>query len=43
MGLSPEIIDSAVRISFSRFNTPEEVEHLVNAVQEAAQKYGKIR
>lgn len=26
MGLAPEIIDSAVRISFSRFNTPEEVE-----------------
>lgn len=43
MGLSPEIIDSAVRISFSRYNTPEEVELLVSAVKEAATKYGKKR
>ena len=43
MGLSPEIIDSAVRISFSRYNTPEEVELLVSAVNEAASKYGKRR
>lgn len=43
MGLSPEIIDSAVRISFSRYNTPEEVELLVSAVKEAASKYGKRR
>ncbi len=43
MGLSPEIIDSAVRISFSRYNTPEEVELLVKAVTEAAVKYGKKR
>lgn len=41
MGLNPEIIDSAVRISFSRYNTPEEVELLINAVKEAAEKYGK--
>jgi cysteine desulfurase len=43
MGLSPEIIDSAVRISFSRYNTPEEVDLLVSAVKEAATKYGKKR
>lgn len=43
MGLAPEIIDSAVRISFSRYNTPEEVELLINAVTEAASKYGKKR
>jgi cysteine desulfurase len=43
MGLSPEIIDSAVRISFSRYNTPEEVELLISAVTEAATKYGKKR
>ncbi len=43
MGLSPEIIDSAVRISFSRYNTSEEVELLVSAVIEAATKYGKKR
>ena len=41
MGLNPEIIDSAVRISFSRYNTPEEVDFLIDAVKEAATKYGK--
>lgn len=41
MGLSPEIIDSAVRISFSRYNTAEEVDLLINAVKDAAEKYGK--
>lgn len=41
MGLAPEIIDSAVRISFSRYNTPEEVDVLIEAVREAALKYGK--
>ena len=41
MGLSPEIIDSAVRISFSRYNTLEEIDILINAVKEAAEKYGK--
>ncbi len=41
MGLSPEIIDSAVRISFSRYNTFEETDTLIAAVKEAAQKYGK--
>lgn len=41
MGLSPEVIDSAVRISFSRYNTEEEVDYLIGAVKEAAEKYGK--
>ena len=41
MGLAPEIIDSAVRISFSRYNTEEEIDLLINAVKNAAEKYGK--
>ncbi len=41
MGLDPKIIDSAVRISFSRYNTEKEVEYLISAVKEAAEKYGK--
>ena len=41
MGLAPEIIDSAVRISFSRYNTIEETDMLIEAVKEAAQKYGR--
>lgn len=41
MGLSPERIDSAVRISLSRFNTDEEIDYLINAIKEAAEKYGK--
>ncbi len=41
MGLAPEVIDSAVRISFSRYNTFDEVDLLIDAVKEAAQKYGK--
>lgn len=43
MGLSPERIDSAVRISLSRFNTEEEIDYLINAIKEAAEKYGKKR
>lgn len=41
MGLSPETIDSAVRISFSRYNTTQEVDLLIEAVKEASLKYGK--
>ncbi len=41
MGLPPERIDSAVRISLSRFNTEEEIDYLINAIKEAAEKYGK--
>ena len=43
MGLSPERIDSAVRISLSRFNTEEEIDYLTDAIKEAAEKYGKKR
>ena len=43
MGLSPERIDSAVRISLSRFNTEEEIDYLIDAIKEAAEKYGKKR
>lgn len=41
MGLPPEIIDSAVRISLSRFNTPEEIDALSKAFSECSSKYGK--
>ncbi len=43
MGLSPERIDSAVRISLSRFNTEEEIDYLIDAIKETAEKYGKKR
>ena len=43
MGLAPEIIDSAVRISLSRYNTEEEIDILISAIKEAAEKYGKKR
>ncbi len=43
MGLSPEIIDSAVRISLSRYNTEDEIDLLIDAVKEASKKYGKKR
>ena len=35
MGFSPEIIDSAVRVSFSRYTTPGEVEIFASAVNDA--------
>lgn len=35
MGLDPKRIDSAIRISFSRFNTKEEVLYLANCLKEA--------
>lgn len=41
MGLSPQVIDSAVRISFSRYNTSDEVDLLISTVKEIAEKYGK--
>ena len=41
MGLSPERIDSAVRISFSRYNTKEETQLLIEAIKEIDKKYGK--
>lgn len=41
MGLDSKIIDSAVRISFSRYNTKEEVTLLLEAIKEIDNKYGK--
>ena len=41
MGLDSKIIDSAVRISFSRYNTKEEVALLIDAIKEIDNKYGK--
>lgn len=42
--LPPAIIDSAVRVSFSRYNTPQEVSFLLTALQDAAQtlKRGRV-
>ncbi|MCQ2487034.1 MAG: cysteine desulfurase [Clostridia bacterium] len=41
MGLEPATIDSAVRVSFSRFNTLEEVEEAIACFKEAAQTLKK--
>lgn len=41
MGLDSKIIDSAVRISFSRYNTEDEVKLLIEAIKEIDNKYGK--
>ena len=38
MGYSPERIDSALRISFGRENTPEDVDALVAAIKSAMQE-----
>ena len=40
-GLSEELSDSALRISFSRYNTEEDVERLCEAMSEAKQKIVK--
>ncbi len=41
MGVAPEITDSAVRISLSRYTTEEEIDILTEAFTECALKYGK--
>ena len=41
MGLDSKIIDSAIRVSFSRYNTKDEVLMLIDAVKEINDKYGK--
>lgn len=41
MGLPEETIDSALRISFSRYNTPGDAETLVGAVKRGAQRLEK--
>ena len=38
MGLSPRVIDGAVRISFSRFSTKEEVDFFVEKLAEAVKR-----
>lgn len=43
MGLEPKIIDSALRISFSKNSTEEEIDALCNALFEATQKLRKSR
>ena len=42
MGLPPEIIDSAVRISLSRHNTEEEIDYAVERVTENVAKIRKL-
>ncbi len=39
MGLSNEVLDKSIRISFSRYNTKEEVDLLVNALKELIEKH----
>lgn len=39
MGLSNEVLDKSIRISFSRYNTKEEVDLLVKALTELIQKH----
>jgi cysteine desulfurase len=41
MELDSKLIDSAVRISFSRYNTKEEIALLIEAIKEINDKYGK--
>ncbi len=43
MGLKPERIDSALRISFSRFTQRDEIDTLCEALMEATQKLRKVR
>lgn len=42
MGLKPEIIDSAVRFSFSAFNTEEEIDYVVKVLQKEIPLLRKI-
>ncbi len=41
MGLPSPVIDSAIRVSFSRYNTPEEVEYFVETVASALTRLRK--
>lgn len=42
MGVDPKVIDSAIRISFSRFNTKAEVKYLAETIIEANNKLRKV-
>jgi selenocysteine lyase/cysteine desulfurase len=37
MGLRNDVIDGALRVSFSRYNTPEEVDHFVQVLKKATE------
>ena len=39
MRLGDRVIDKSIRISFSRFNTKDDVDLLVSAIKETVQKY----
>ena len=41
MGLQNDIIDSSIRISFSRYNTKEDIDELANALNEAKLKLAR--
>ena len=41
VGLTPELIDSALRLSFSRYNTQEDIELLCAALKDAVTKLRK--
>ena len=43
MGLDPKVIDSAIRISFSRFNTEEEVLYLASCLKRANKSLRKVK
>ena len=43
MGLSDDIIDGALRVSLSRYNTREEAEYFVKALEKAASRLVKIK
>lgn len=42
MGLSKKEIDSAIRISFSRYNTCEDIDRLVAGIKEATEKLKRV-
>lgn len=43
MGLEGKRVDSAIRISFSRFSTTEDIDALIGALKEAATKLRKVK
>lgn len=43
MGLSPERIDSAIRLSFSRYNTREDIDHFCEELEKANQTLARSR
>lgn len=43
MGLEDEVIDSAIRVSFSRYNTTDDVDTLINEIQRAQAQLVKMK